>query len=110
MQDSIGSTMSGVKVQSSQNNDKIGDATAMLLDLLSEYTQEVVRALYLKNEIKNIIDRVERDEYRQLLELRYISLLRWEDIADTMHFSLRWVYISHKRAIKYIEVHYIDMI
>lgn len=37
--------------------------------------------------------------YGDILIDRYISLMRWEDIADTVHYSLRQTHRLHQKAL-----------
>ena len=43
-------------------------------------------------------------EYRILLEKRYLSFMKWEDIAFDMHCSLRTIYRMHGEALKKVRV------
>lgn len=36
---------------------------------------------------------------REVLTRRYIIGQKWEDIAEVMHYDLRWIYCLHKKAL-----------
>ncbi len=40
---------------------------------------------------------------KMFLELRYVALMKWEDISVAAGYDLRWVYRIHKKAIKEFE-------
>lgn len=75
---------------------------------MAEYAQYCVlvdrrvRDLYaVKNEIIDVINRIDDSVLRILLLERYINLKTWEDIADSLHYSRRWVIKSlHPKALK----------
>ena len=100
IQFSIGSAFSDVKIQKSRNNDKLGDISAKILDLLREFTTDIAELLKIKHEIKTVINKIEQPEYRTVLEWRYINLCKWEYIAEQMKYNNRWLYRIHTRALK----------
>ena len=42
----------------------------------------------LKDEVQDVVDRVPKRVYKRLLTLRYIQLLPWQVVADTMDYSI----------------------
>lgn len=44
---------------------------------------------------------VDIPNYLVILEMRYLSYMRWEEIAEELHFTVRWVMTLHERAVKY---------
>ena len=65
-----------------------------VVELEHKITQEVNRLVDLKS---RMID------YQSVLELRYISYYTWEQIAAEMHYSLRWIYQLHGKALQAFE-------
>ena len=80
------------------------DALAKLVELDRQLGGEIMELCRLKREINETIDRVEDMTYRRLLELRYRNYMRWDDIADTMGYDVRWVYVLHGRALREVKV------
>lgn len=66
---------------------------------IDELEREIDAAVGLLGEIRAAIGRVENPAYRNVLELRYIDGMTWEQIADRMHYSDRWVKVLHGRAL-----------
>jgi hypothetical protein len=87
------------KVQTSKKTDRLGDITAVLLDLIDDYARDVTKLLRIKYDIKTIIDRIDNADYRTVLEWRYSTYLTWEEIADKMHMNERYIYKLHAKAI-----------
>ena len=51
-------------------------------------------------QLQALIDSLPVPEYRTLLELRYLSGSKWEEIAEAMSMHVRWVYRMHGRALQ----------
>ena len=56
-----------------------------------------------KQEIRQTIALVADADCRLLLELRYLSIKRWEDIAGEMQMCRTSVYLLHRRALDMVE-------
>jgi len=55
-------------------------------------------------EIMNAIYSVEDMVYQNILLLRYVRCLHWEQIAWRMNYSLDWLYHVHGDALKLVQV------
>lgn len=55
--------------------------------LISKYT----KCMGIEADILNRLDRMERQEEREVLRMRYIDGYRWDEIADKLHYSYRQV-------------------
>ncbi|MBQ6152070.1 MAG: DUF1492 domain-containing protein [Mogibacterium sp.] len=74
-------------------------AIAKVIDLEKEIDDEIDRLVDKKREIKSLINKIENSEYALLLELRYVNISTWEQIADILGISLRSVYRMHGAAL-----------
>lgn len=86
----------------SGNGNRTEDAIVKMVDLQHEVCDEVTELVNIKREIGRIINGVESPEYRTVLELRYMSFLKWEEIAVIMGYSMQRVFQIHKEAINAI--------
>ena len=60
----------------------------------------VVAIMTLQEEIKDEIKELVEDlNFKTVLELRYLSYLRWEEIAVRMNYTFRWTQELHRRAL-----------
>ncbi|MTI71067.1 MAG: DUF1492 domain-containing protein [Firmicutes bacterium] len=100
------------KVTASINDDRISgtkqkspmeNAIVKLVDLEREIDKDIDELIDLKREIINIINLVKNQNYRLILELRYINGKTWDDIATKMQYDLRWIYRLHGRALREID-------
>lgn len=95
--------MDGDRVQSSHNPDAIGENVAKKSDLVEALELEIFVAIEVMNKIEGTIDRIQNVDYQMVLQKRYIGLETWEDIAEEMHYSGRWVLVLHGRALQEVE-------
>lgn len=80
------------------------DLVARIVALEDEIRDEVTALCALKREINDAIDAVADERLRTLLELRYRARMTWEQIAQEMHYDVRWVYHLHGLALQQIKV------
>ena len=99
----VTTTLSGMPGSASHDNHKMDGAIATMMDMAKEIETETERLLRVKTESMQTIWAVEDTTCRTLLELRYISFLPWEDIANDMDVSKRWVLQLHTKALKIVE-------
>ena len=69
---------------------------------------EIIELCRVKREVQEVIDAVEEEPFRTLLELRYRNYLTFEQIAVEMHFSYDYVRHLHKDALKIVRVPKLD--
>ena len=74
-----------------------------IIDLQNEINSDIDQLVDLKIAIRQIIESLPDLEGRTVLNLRYVRLLKWQEVADTMGYSLRRVHNFHDRAIQYLE-------
>ena len=57
------------------------DAVIQIIELETEINQDMIKLVELKKDIIRRIKAVESTELQTILELRYLSYMRWEEIA-----------------------------
>lgn len=67
-------------------------AQAQIDILRDNYVREITRLLVIKYEIGEKIAAVPDDNCRMVLEARYVSCMKWEQVAELMYFSLMHVH------------------
>ena len=92
------------KVQTTRKTDKLGDYSALILDLIDEYAKDITRLLVIKAKIKDMINLVENPVYRVLLSHRYEGFNTLEEIAIKMNYGYRHIIRMHKEALKTAEI------
>jgi DNA-directed RNA polymerase specialized sigma24 family protein len=79
-----------------------------IITLQNEINADIDQLVDLKISIRKTIESLPDVEDRTVLNLRYVRLLKWQEIADTMAYSLRRVHNFHDRAIAFLEEKYSD--
>ena len=100
----VTSVFSDMPHSSSSDNQRLEKTIAEIIDLENEVSTDIGRLINLKREIKNIINQVQNEKYRILLELRYLNFLTWEQIAVNLNFSIQHTYRIHDKALKKISI------
>lgn len=73
-----------------------------LIDKALELEQAKLDAIEIRQQIYDTIRKIPGNEGTVLYE-RYIQLHKWEDIAETMHFSTRNIFLLHQKALALVE-------
>lgn len=68
---------------------------------LREMEEQIV---VVKNEIEEVISRLENADYEKLLTYRYIDCLTWREIADLQYVSRATLYRWHDEAIEKLQI------
>ena len=96
-------TLTGMPRSPSPSPSRMEDVIAKIVDMQEKINADIDRLVDTKAEITEVIRSVENDDYRNLLELRYLCFKEWEQLAEEMHFSLRWTYTMHGRALAAVD-------
>ena len=85
-------------------SDRTGNLATALADMEMELVNTREETLAICRDVINTINQIEDQTLARLLHLRYIELKTWNQIADEMYFSSRWVYGAlHSAALKEVE-------
>ena len=80
--------------------DGMEETVIKIVVLDKEINDDIDRLIDIKIEITRRINRVENLERRLLLEKRYLCMDSWEDIAEKLNYSMRYVHKLHSRALQ----------
>ena len=103
MAEKVTTTYQSDMVDGSRDVHKREGIICKIIDLQNEINSDIDRLVDLKISIRQIIESLPDMEGRTVLNLRYVRLLKWQEVADTMGYSLRRVHNFHDRAIQYLE-------
>jgi len=78
---------------------KTGEIVAKIVDLEAEINAAIDHLLTIRKDIEAVIEAVEDDRERILLQYRYLDGRTFEWIAAEMELSWRWVHKLHSRAL-----------
>ena len=98
---------------SALNNDDMphGNAMCDLSDYMAKYDEiysAIIKARYQRLEafrkVRASIEELKDDREKELLTLRYIKGLKWEEIAVKMGYSWRKIHYLHGEALEHFEI------
>jgi DNA-directed RNA polymerase specialized sigma24 family protein len=81
-------------------SDKLGNCVSRLVDLQRDIDSDVLMLEKVRGEIIASLDNVPNDKYRELLRMRYVGHMTFEEIAIAMDMSKRWIIKLHGRALQ----------
>ena len=86
-------------VDSSRDVHKREEIICKIVDMQNEINADIDQLIDMKRQIKKMIKAVPFVDGRTILEMRYVNLCKWEEIAVGMHYALRSVHYIHDQAI-----------
>lgn len=92
----------GERVSSTRNVSSMEDVIIKIMDAETELDAQIDRFVDLKAEIQKTIDRLPDQDCRLLLELRYLAMDGWLDIAGKMNLCRAHVNRLHNKALKMV--------
>lgn len=97
-------TLTDMPGSPTRNTHRMEDIIIKILMLENEINADIDQLVDLKDEILSVINGVDDEECRLLLEKRYLNFEQWEDIAAEMCTGSKNIYRLHDKALKMIAV------
>ena len=92
----------------------VQETIARIVDAETELNRDIDILVEMKKQASAILDHIEDEDCRMILEMRYIARMQWEDIAEIMNYNIRTVYKMHEQGLqemdRIIEMNKNDMI
>ena len=79
------------------------DAVAAVVDMDAAIKAEILDLCRIKREVNAVIDSVEDQRLRRVLELRYRSYYTFEKIAEVLTYDVRQIYNIHNDALEAVQ-------
>ena len=83
-----------------RNTSPMEETVLKIIDLESEINKDIDALVNLKREIQAVINNVEDEKHRILLEMRYVNQMSWEEIAVQLGYNLRYTHKIHGLALQ----------
>ena len=93
----------GDRVQTSHEPDKIGRAVAELADSEAELMDMEADAIERMDEIEALLRMLRNPDGALVIQYKYIRGMSWDEVAETMNYSSRWVQELKRKAIREID-------
>ena len=74
-----------------------------VIDMERKITEEIDAYVDFKEKALGLIREVPDCEQREVLEMRYVGQMTWEEIASECHYTTRWIYKLHGFALQAFE-------
>ena len=84
-------------------SDKVGRSVAKIVDLETEIDREVDELVETRRDMMQMISRLDNADMQLILEMRYIAMFSWSQIAEKMHWSTEKIFKLHGKSLKIIE-------
>ena len=97
-------TVSDMPGSPNRNIHKMEDAVVKIVELESEIKRDMMELVELKKDIIRRIKAVDSVELQTILELRYLSYMRWEEIAVELGYGIDNVFRLHRNALDEIKI------
>ena len=97
-------TYSDMPKNPNRSGSRIEDCIIKIMDLEAEINKDMVELVELKKDIIHRIKSVEGVELQTILELRYLSYMRWEEIAIELGYGIDNIFRLHRNALDEIRI------
>lgn len=98
----ISPNLSGERVQSTPNPQRIADAIGKYIDLENEINHDIDKLVDSKRDVLGVIEQLNTTEY-DILHKIYVQNLTLYDVADAYDKTYSWVTTIHGRALKNVQ-------
>lgn len=97
------SVLTGMPHSPNKATSKMADIVDKIVDLQAEINRDIDALVDLKGEMRSKLEMVPAEDYKAILEMRYLCFMSWEQIASTLGLSVPYTYKLHDRALKGFE-------
>ena len=99
----ITQTLTPDKVKSNSEN-RLESSVSKIVDIERELVTSIDQLERIRLQVESVINSVPNVNQRNVLRLRYISGMKWEQIAVKLNYDYRWVLRLHGKALNKIAI------
>ena len=96
-------TLSDMPRSATPNIHRMEDVICKMMELESEINADIDELIDTKHEVMAVIKMVERPEYQSLLELKYLCMKTWEEVAAELGYVYRQITRMHGYALEQVD-------
>ncbi|MBP5170298.1 MAG: DUF1492 domain-containing protein [Oscillospiraceae bacterium] len=85
---------------SGNTSDPVSDIAVRIVQMEKRINKKIDKLISLKQKITAQIDGMENRNSRMILTCRYVLMQNWDDVADSLGYSVQNCYILHGRALQ----------
>ena len=97
------SVLTGMPHSPNKATSKMADIVDKIVDLQAEINRDIDALVDLKGEMRSKLEMVPAEDYKAILEMRYLCFMSWEQISSNLGLSVPYTYKLHDRALKGFE-------
>ena len=97
------SVLTGMPHSPNKATSKMAEIVDKIVDLQAEINRDIDALVDLKGEMRSKLEMVPAEDYKAILEMRYLCFMSWEQIASNLGLSVPYTYKLHDRALKGFE-------
>ena len=87
------------RIQGGEIKNPVEEYVMKKFELTKALEEEIEKYKILQKNIIALINTLDDDLQKKILDLRYIHFKKWEEIGDLLHYDSKWLINIHKRAI-----------
>lgn len=88
-----------LRLSGTGKHSKVETYVLELMEVHEQLQQEIHSLRQYTRKAEQQIFTLPDSRHRAVLELRYLAACSWEEIAERLHYTLRWVHQLHSQAI-----------
>ena len=92
--------VSAVRFGGTSRRSKVEDNVLAMMDVEKELRDRMKELLEDTRRVEKMISLMTDERYHAVLQLRYLCGLSWEEVANRLHFTVRWVHKLHGEGLK----------
>ena len=96
--------MDAVRVSGTSRRSNVETYVLELMDTHEKLQREIHRLLNISRQAEELISRLPDSRHRSVLQMRYLCALDWEEVAERLHFTIRWAHKLHREAVAELNV------
>lgn len=85
---------------SGNTSDPVSDIAVKIVQMEKRINRKIDKLISMKQKITAQIDGMENRNSRMILTCRYVLMQNWDDVADSLGYSVQNCYILHGRALQ----------
>lgn len=88
-----------LRLSGTARRSKVEDNVLAMVDIRRDIEKQIQAFSKEARRAEKLISRLPDPKHRTVLQLRYLSNMTWEEIAEQMGYTLRWVHQLHSDAL-----------
>jgi len=94
-----------LRLSGTSRRSKVEDNVLAMVDVHRELKERIEGLMQETKRAERLISILPDPRHRSVLQLRYLCSMGWEEIADKMQYTLRWVHKLHSEALERLQKH-----